>query len=318
MLLKQLSTSSSSSSSSADNGNQETASQTHIENPSPPTPTTAPPQTSAATSLPVVDEETQRRLMRILRSFPSDIDITTVYAAVKAQMGVTLSKDKAVDSTSQNNPRNPSSTTQTQAPLRIPEPTPFIPLVPYDGDDFEENEEEQPPAAPTEGMSSVPPLHAGGTAVFSAPTPSNGDGSSSPTLLEPTQSIKRMNRSRRRSHNTAGRAGWKLIEWGEVEAGMANIQQAEEGQEEGLRVAQQLLNEPDEPENLEAIGAINQEAGEAEHKRRAVEDSRQRAEKKRKEKEEDNRSTGEPRQAAKAEVGASKRSRTRGGCTCYK
>ncbi|XP_042022992.1 uncharacterized protein LOC121770308 [Salvia splendens] len=41
----------------ADSDNQETSSQVHIENPSPPTPTTAPPQTSAATPLPEVDEE---------------------------------------------------------------------------------------------------------------------------------------------------------------------------------------------------------------------------------------------------------------------
>ncbi|XP_042005813.1 uncharacterized protein LOC121754539 [Salvia splendens] len=68
----------------------------------------------------------------------------------------------------------------------------------------------------------------------------------------------------------------------EVEARTANMKSAEEGQEERLRVARQLLNELG---NVGAVGAINQEAGEAVDESMAVEDSRQRAEKKRKRKE---------------------------------
>ncbi|XP_042027303.1 uncharacterized protein LOC121774502 [Salvia splendens] len=72
----------------------------------------------------------------------------------------------------------------------------------------------------------------------------------------------------------------RLVE--EVGARMTSMQRAEEWQEERLCVVRQLLNEP---ENLGAVGAINQEAGEAEKDRRTVEDIRHKAEKKRKGKE---------------------------------
>ncbi|XP_042059399.1 uncharacterized protein LOC121803887 [Salvia splendens] len=319
MLIEQIPTSSSSSSARADSDSQEASSQAQIENPSPPTPTTAPLQTSDAAPLPEVDKEAQRSLTRILWSMPSDTDISTVYATLKARLVITLSKDKAAPSTSQNPPRNPPSISQTQAPLHTTEPTPVIPLVQYSGDDSEE-EGAQPAATPSTTAESVPPPHAEGTTALNACTPPSVGGSNSPTLRGPAQPIEVVNidddsgedflppseilqqgeadwnffphaedesvpdreeeQLRRRSH---GMEINRMVE--EVKARMASMQRAEEERVERLRVARRLLNESDEPETQGVVGAINQGAGEAVEERGVVEDSRQEAEKKRKGKE---------------------------------
>ncbi|XP_042027171.1 uncharacterized protein LOC121774345 [Salvia splendens] len=192
MLIEQLPTSSSSSDAGTKSGDRETSSKARQENLNPSTPTTASPQTSTATPRPEVDKEALRRLYKILRSIPSKMDIATVYATVKARLGISLSKDKATTSTSQNPSRNPPSTSQAQAPLRTPEPTPVVLLVQYSGDDSEE-EGAQPAATPAAETKLVPQPHAEGTTVPNAPTPPSGGASNSPTLLRPTQPIEVVN-----------------------------------------------------------------------------------------------------------------------------
>ncbi|XP_042012074.1 proteoglycan 4-like [Salvia splendens] len=255
MLLEQLPTSSSSSSSGAGSEDWRTSPRAQVESPSPSS--QPPPQTSVAAPSPEVDEEAQRRLTRILRSMPSEMDIATVYSTVKARLGISLSKDRATTSTSQNPPRHPPSASQTQAPLRTPEPTPFIPLVQYIRDESEEEGGAQP-TAPTEEALSVPPPHAEDTTVPNAPTPPSGGGSNSPTLLGPTQPIEAEDESVPETKEEPLRLQTRRMEINtlikEVEAGVASMQRAEEEHVERPRVVRRLLDEPEEPENKEPLG----------------------------------------------------------------
>ncbi|XP_042030033.1 uncharacterized protein LOC121776961 [Salvia splendens] len=190
MLLEQLPTSSSFFSSSADSGDRRTSPQAQIENPSPSSPTL--PQTSAALP-PKVDEEAIRRLDRILWSMPSDTDIPTVYATIKARLGISLSRDRATTSTPQNPPQNPPSSSQTPTLRHTPTPTLGFPLVQYSGDDSDE-EGAQPAATLVPETEAVPAhLHVEGTTTPNTPTPPSGGRSNSPTLLGPTQSIEVVN-----------------------------------------------------------------------------------------------------------------------------
>ncbi|XP_042011532.1 mucin-7-like [Salvia splendens] len=266
MLLEQLPTSSSSSSSSDNSGDRRASPQAQVENPSPSS--QSPPQTSAAPPR-EVDEEAIRRLDRILRIIPSDTDIAT---------------EKATTSTSQNPPRHPSSTSQTQAPLHTPEPTPAVPSAQYNGGDSEK-EGAQPAATPAAETKFVPQPHAEGTTAPNAPTPPSGGGSNSPTLLGPTQPIEVVNidddstedflpppseilqhrgaewtfipRAEDESvpetgeeplhRRTRRREIHTLME--EVETRVASMQRAKEEQVERPRIVRWLLDEPGEPEN---------------------------------------------------------------------
>ncbi|XP_042027226.1 proline-rich receptor-like protein kinase PERK8 [Salvia splendens] len=189
MLLEQLPTSSSSSSSGADSEDQRTSPQAQIENPSP---SSQPPPQASAAPPPEVDEEAVRSLDRILRSMPSGTDIPTVYATIKARLGISLSRDRATTPTPQNPPRHPPSTSQTQAPLHTPELTPAVPTAQYSGGDSEK-EGVQPAATPAAETEFVSQPHAEGTAAPNAPTSPSGGGSSSSTLLRPTQPIEVVN-----------------------------------------------------------------------------------------------------------------------------
>ncbi|XP_041995795.1 predicted GPI-anchored protein 58 [Salvia splendens] len=175
MLLEQLPTSSSSSSSAAGSEDRRTSPRAQVESPSPSS--QPPPQTSVAAPYPEIDEEAQRCLTRILRSMPSEMDIATVYATVKARLRISLSKDRATTSISENPPRPLPSAFQRQAPLRTPEPTPVAPLVQYSRDESGEEGGAQPAAIPTEEALSVPPPHREGTTAPNAPTPPSGGGS---------------------------------------------------------------------------------------------------------------------------------------------
>ncbi|XP_042056273.1 uncharacterized protein LOC121800844 [Salvia splendens] len=225
------------------------------------------------------------------------MDIPTVYATIKARLGISLSRDRARTST----PQNPPSSSQTPTPRHNPTPTPMFPLVQYSGDDSEE-EGAQPVAPPATKIEVVPTQpDAEGTTAPNAPTPPSGGGSSSPTLLGPTQSIEVVNidddstedflrppseilqhrgaewtfipraedelvseteeeplhrRTRKREIHT-------LME--ELETRVASMQRVEEEQVERPCTVRRLLDEPGEPEN-----------------QGAVEDSHQKAEKKRK------------------------------------
>ncbi|XP_042016126.1 mucin-7-like [Salvia splendens] len=194
MLIEQIPTSSSSSSARTDSDNQEASSQAQIENPGPSS--SPPPQTSAAQP-PEVDEEAIRNLDRILQSMPSDTDIPTVYATIKARLGISMSRDRATTSTPQNPPKNPPknppSSSQTPALRHTPTPTPGFPLVQYSGDDSDE-EEAQPAATPVAETEAVPAQpHAEGTTTPKTPTPPSGGSSNSRTLLGPTQPIEVVN-----------------------------------------------------------------------------------------------------------------------------
>ncbi|XP_042059555.1 flocculation protein FLO11-like [Salvia splendens] len=263
MFLEQLPNSSSSSSSAACSEDRRTSPRAQVESPSPSS--QPPPQTSATAPSPKVDEKAQRCLTRILQSMPSEMDIATVYATVKACLGISLSKDRATTSTSQNPPRPPPSASQTKAPLRTPEPTPVVPLVQYSGDEFEEEGGAQPAAIPTEEALSVPPPHVEGMTAPNAPTPPSGGGSNSPTLLGPTQPIEAEDESVPETEEEPLRRRMRRMEINtlikEVEAGVASMQRAEEEQVERPRAVRRLLDEPEEPENQGTVGAINQEAG---------------------------------------------------------
>ncbi|XP_042055951.1 uncharacterized protein LOC121800413 [Salvia splendens] len=118
--------------------------------PSTPTTTVPPPQTSVVAPLPEVDEEALWRLDRILRSMPSEMDTAAVYASLKARLGISRSRDLATTSAPENLPQNPPYSSQTQAPLHAPEPTPFFPLVQYSGDSDKKKKEGRslPPLRP--------------------------------------------------------------------------------------------------------------------------------------------------------------------------
>ncbi|XP_042019118.1 dextranase-like [Salvia splendens] len=126
MLIEQIPTPSSSSSAGADGGDRETSSQDRQENSNPSTPTTAPPQTSTATPRPAVDEETLRRLDKILRSIPSELDDAAAYAELKARLRISGSKDPVSSSKTKiipSSPMSPSPSTIQPSPPSLPKYT---------------------------------------------------------------------------------------------------------------------------------------------------------------------------------------------------
>ncbi|XP_042029662.1 pectinesterase inhibitor 10-like [Salvia splendens] len=120
MLIEQIPTSSSSSDVGAESGDRETLFQAQVENPSPSS--QLPQQISAAAPPPAVDEETLRCLDKILRSIPSDMDNAAAYAALKAKLGISRSKEPASSSKTKIPPSSPTS----PPPLPIqPPPSPL-------------------------------------------------------------------------------------------------------------------------------------------------------------------------------------------------
>ncbi|XP_042043265.1 leucine-rich repeat extensin-like protein 5 [Salvia splendens] len=126
MLIKQIPASSSSSDVGAESGDRETSIQAHTENPNPSTPITPSPQTSAAAPPPAVDEETLRRLDKILRSIPSELDDAAAYAVLKAKLGISRSKGPTSPSEIKilpSSPISPSPTTIQPSPPSLPKTT---------------------------------------------------------------------------------------------------------------------------------------------------------------------------------------------------
>ncbi|XP_042005737.1 proline-rich receptor-like protein kinase PERK9 [Salvia splendens] len=107
MLIEQIPTSSTSSDAGAESGDQETSFETQVENPSPSF--QPPPQTSVAAPPPAVEEETLRRLDKILRSIPSKMDNAAAYAALKVRLGISRSKEPASSSKTKTPPSSPTS-----------------------------------------------------------------------------------------------------------------------------------------------------------------------------------------------------------------
>ncbi|XP_042031431.1 vegetative cell wall protein gp1-like [Salvia splendens] len=125
MLIKQIPTSSLSSDAGANKGDRETSSKTDKENPSPPTPTATPP--------PAVDEEALRRLDKILRSIPSELDDAAAYVELKAKLGISWSKNPASPSKTKilpSSPKSPSPSTVQPSPSSRPKTASPLPSSP--------------------------------------------------------------------------------------------------------------------------------------------------------------------------------------------
>ncbi|XP_042044518.1 WASH complex subunit 3-like [Salvia splendens] len=167
MLIEQIPTSSSSSDASAESGDRETSFQAQVENSSPSSQLSL--QTSAAAPPPAVDEETLRRLDKILRSIPSEMDNAAAYAALKAKLGISRFKEHASSSETKIPPSSPTS--PSPSPIQPP-PSPIA-----------------KPSPPSPTFTPIQPVKYGGEASdeegwredygqpFAIPSPTSGGGS---------------------------------------------------------------------------------------------------------------------------------------------